>query len=301
MPISFIAGLLTLSVIPFSTLPMIAFLTSLMVALSTSPIIIHPNTLLPCDPMFFFPISINTIEAFNVSILFSSTVPINIYSNADLDKERIILENKNKAGVYQFINLLTGNSYVGSSTNLSRRFGQYFNYNYISPVNRRNIIYSSILKNGYSNFSIIILEYCEIKDTLNREQFYIDIIGPTMNILQRAGNSLGCNHTEETKAKMSVAKSGEKNPMLSIDRTGTHNPMFGKIHTAQTKEKMSIVKGTAIYVYDTQGSLAYIFSSARKAAEFFDCSYPTILKFARNGLLFKERWILFTSITGDNQ
>jgi hypothetical protein len=101
--------------------------------------------MLPCD-MFFFSIA-DTIEAFNVSILFSSTVPIKIYLNADLDKERIILENKNKPGVYLFINLLTENSYVGSSTNLSRRFAQYFNY-ISNPVNRRSVIYSSIIKNG---------------------------------------------------------------------------------------------------------------------------------------------------------
>lgn len=233
------------------------------------------------------------IEPSNITLLLSSTVPIKVYFNAELDKERIILDNKNKAGVYQFINLLTGNSYVGSSTNLSRRFGEYFNYNYISsPTRNKSIIYSSIISNGYFNFSIIILEYCEIKDTLNKEQFYIDVIGPTMNILQIAGNSLGYNHTEEAKAKISEAMSGDKNPMFYIDRTGENNPMFGKIHTVQTKAKMSIVKGTAIYVYDTQGSLAYTFSSARKAAKFLNCSYPTILKFAKNGLLFKDKWIL---------
>jgi group I intron endonuclease len=107
-----------------------------------------------------------------------------IYNNSDLDKERIILDNKNKAGVYQFINLLIEESYVGSSTNLSVRFRQYFNYNYISsPTRSKSVIYSSILKNGYSNFSLTILEYCEIKDCINREQFYINLIKPSINIL----------------------------------------------------------------------------------------------------------------------
>ena len=142
------------------------------------------------------------VEAFDISMLLTSTVPIKVYLNAEHNKKRVILENKNKSGVYQFINLLTGNSYVGSSTNLSRRFGQYFNYNYISsPVKRRSIINSSLLKNGYSNFSEIILEYCEIKDTLNQEQFYIDVIGPTMNILKIAGNCLGYKHSEESPAE----------------------------------------------------------------------------------------------------
>jgi hypothetical protein len=47
----------------------------------------------------------------------------------------------------------------------------------------------------------------------------------------------------------------------------------GKNHSLETKTKMSIVKGTAIYVYDTQGSLAYIFSSARKATFWLFLSY----------------------------
>ena len=72
-----------------------------------------------------------SIEPFNIVMLFSNVVPIKIYSNADLNKNLIILENKDKAGIYQFTNLLTGESYIGSSTNLSIRFRQYYNYNYI--------------------------------------------------------------------------------------------------------------------------------------------------------------------------
>jgi hypothetical protein len=69
-----------------------------------------------------------SIEPNNIIILFTSIVPIIIYPNTDLNKEKIILDNKDKAGIYQFINLLTGDSYVGSSINLSKRFRQYFNY-----------------------------------------------------------------------------------------------------------------------------------------------------------------------------
>ena len=79
--------------------------------------------------MFFSSVSLDTLESFNISMLLSSTVPIKIYFNADLNKNTIIQENKDKSGVYQFTNLLTGKSYVGSSTNLSRRFSQYYSYN----------------------------------------------------------------------------------------------------------------------------------------------------------------------------
>lgn len=173
-----------------------------------------------------------SIESFNIVMLFSNVVPIKIYSNADLNKNLIILENKDKAGIYQFTNLLTGESYIGSSTNLSIRFRQYYNYNYISsPARGKSIIYLSILNNGYSNFSLTILEYCDIKDTINREQFYIDLIKPTMNILQIAGNSYGYKHTEDSLEKMSIIK---KNTYL-----GPGNNFYGKSHTPENKKLLS--------------------------------------------------------------
>nr|YP_010194545.1 hypothetical protein LK181_mgp17 [Linnemannia amoeboidea]QZZ81284.1 hypothetical protein [Linnemannia amoeboidea] len=168
------------------------YLTSVIAEISTYSTFISPDT---------------SIESFNIIMLFSSIVPIIIYPNTDLNKDKIILENKDKAGIYQFTNLLIGDSYIGSSTNLSKRFRQYYNYNFISsPIRSKSIIYSSILRNGYSNFSLTILEYYEIKDILNREQFYIDLIKPSMNILQVAGNSLGYKHTKDSLEKMSIIK-----------------------------------------------------------------------------------------------
>ena len=67
-------------------------------------------------------IDLNIIEPFDMIILLSNTVPIKIYHNTDLNNNIIIQENNKKTGIYQFINLLTGKSYVGSSIYLSRRF-----------------------------------------------------------------------------------------------------------------------------------------------------------------------------------
>jgi excinuclease UvrABC nuclease subunit len=51
------------------------------------------------------------------------------YSNSDLDKIQILSDNKNKSGVYCFTNRTNGQKYVGSSTNLRKRFLDYFNTN----------------------------------------------------------------------------------------------------------------------------------------------------------------------------
>lgn len=60
----------------------------------------------------------------------------------------------------------------------------------------RSFIYSSVLKNGYSNFKLDILEYCKKQDLLVREQFYIDKLKPGYNILKTSYSSLGFKHRE---------------------------------------------------------------------------------------------------------
>jgi group I intron endonuclease len=43
-----------------------------------------------------------------------------------------------------------------------------------------------LLKYGYSNFSIDILEYCELNVLIEREQYYINHLKPEYNIYKRA-------------------------------------------------------------------------------------------------------------------
>lgn len=65
----------------------------------------------------------------------------------------------------------------------------------------RSIIYTALLKYGYSNFSLEILEYCKPEVAIEREQFYINLLKPEYNILQVAGSPLGRMRTKETKKK----------------------------------------------------------------------------------------------------
>jgi group I intron endonuclease len=88
------------------------------------------------------------------------------------------------------------------------------------------VICRALLKHGYSNFNLEILEYCDSKNLIVREQYYIDLLKPEYNILKKAGSLLGFKHREETIAKMSISKAGEKNPMFGI--IGEKHPMFGK-------------------------------------------------------------------------
>jgi group I intron endonuclease len=105
----------------------------------------------------------------------------------------------------------------------------------------------------------------------------------------------GKAHSAETKAKISEALSGENNPMYG--KTDENNPFYGKTHTPESKAKMSASKGGTIYVYNSdKSSLVNSFASARKAGEYFNCTHKTIKRYSKNGLIFKEQWILSTSL-----
>jgi mRNA-degrading endonuclease YafQ of YafQ-DinJ toxin-antitoxin module len=60
----------------------------------------------------------------------------------------------------------------------------------------------------------------------------------------------------------------------------------------EIKAKISNTKGTSIYVYSKDHKLESSFSSARECAKFFNVSKDTILRYAVNEKLFKEKWIL---------
>jgi group I intron endonuclease len=53
------------------------------------------------------------------------------------------------------------------------------------------VIHRTLLKYGYSAFSLYILEYCNKEDLISREQYYLDLYKPEYNVLKIAGSSVG--------------------------------------------------------------------------------------------------------------
>lgn len=65
---------------------------------------------------------------------------------------------------------------------------------------RKSLIYSAILKYDHVNFSLDILEYCEIDVLIEREQYYINLLKPEYNILKLANSRLGSKQSKTTKS-----------------------------------------------------------------------------------------------------
>lgn len=120
--------------------------------------------------------------------------PVKSYLDADISKELIIKENKNQSGVYRWTHKKSGQSYIGSSINLNKRFINYYSFKYITDPKKTKLIHKALLKYGYSAFKLDILEYCKPENLINREQYYLDLFKPNLNILTIAGSKLGSEH-----------------------------------------------------------------------------------------------------------
>lgn len=119
----------------------------------------------------------NNKEYNNISI-----IPVIRYTNADLHKSIIYQDNIGKSGIYRWINNLNGKSHVGSSISLSYKLNMYYSLYSLREVRGSIIIQRALLKYGYSNFTLDILEYCELDVLIEREEYYINLLKPEYNI-----------------------------------------------------------------------------------------------------------------------
>jgi len=127
---------------------------------------------------------------------------------------------------------------------MGKRLKNYFNISFLENEIKKNksLIYRALLKYGYSQFSLEILEYCEPEKCIVREQYYLNLLPHEYNILPNAGSLLGFRHSEEARANRAAAMKGENNPMYgrkithseetrakqAASHKGENNPMYGK-------------------------------------------------------------------------
>jgi len=139
----------------------------------------------------------------------SSLNRVKSYDNADSMKLQILKENCDKSGIYHWTNKINGKTYVGRSINLYTRFKSYFSISHLMHPSKKNIIiYNVLLKYGYSQFKLEILEYCDKDIIISRKQYYLDLLNLEYNILKDAGTLLGFKHFDLTKAF--ISKKNEK-------------------------------------------------------------------------------------------
>jgi group I intron endonuclease len=210
-----------------------------------------------------------------------------------LEIQKILKEDlKNKSGIYGFACKTTNKLYIGSSIDLSSRF---YEHTYGSRSNI--LLQNAINKYNLQDFIFIVFEYCEPKDLISQEQFYLDALKPQYNILKTAGSSLGYKHTKESLIKMSITHQGyshsiESKAKISYAMSGNKHPMFGK-----TGENNPGSKKVYIYLFDLNTKKIMLhksFNTCIKAALYFSCSTRTLSRYLDKNILYKKQWILST-------
>jgi len=163
--------------------------------------------------LFFYYDSLNSCCLLSLAAI----IPIKIYSNAEADKDLILKENTNKSGIYMWKNIINDKQYIGSAIDLSKRLSFYYSTTYMEDALTRSNshIYRALLKNGYENFSLTILEYCFPEKCIERED--LSSLPHEYNILP--GSWLGHKHSDETKKIISESKKGKPRPSGSPYQT----------------------------------------------------------------------------------
>jgi len=86
---------------------------------------------------------------------------------------------------------------------------EYYNVNRL--LNEKSMaINIALLKYGYTNFSLTILDICDIDDLMSREKHFFEVYSPEYNILKIPGSpnrGSGWKHSEATIEKMRNAAS----------------------------------------------------------------------------------------------
>ena len=180
---------------------------------------------------------------------------------------------------------------------LERRLREYFNINYLE---RKETMYicRSLLLNGYSNFSLEILEYCDPSLLLKREKWYFELLKPQYNISKEPGSPmLGRNHSEEAKTLISEARKGQNHPLFGQNhseetQTKMSEAHKGKTLSEETKAKISEARGQVVEVLDIETNEKTTYSSGRQAAKALGCDQKTVCYYIKSKKLFQGRYLI---------
>lgn len=154
------------------------------------------------------------------------------------------------SGIYKIVNKINFKFYIGSSSNIDRRWKKH-----LSEL-RKGKHYNSYLQNsfnkyGESSFHLEIIE--ETTNLMEREQHFLDSLQPYSPIgynirLKSSGGDGITNNPNRRKILKNIKNAVIKRYKnmtqkdkqdLSNKYSGKNNPFYGKTHSDETKRKLS--------------------------------------------------------------
>jgi group I intron endonuclease len=120
-----------------------------------------------------------------------------------------------KSGIYQIKNLTTGKFYIGSATNVNKRFTQHKD-DLRKGVHDNRYLQNAWNKYGEQDFAFSVLEYCEKDKLLKLEQSWFNWTdccnrNKGYNINPNAGSNLGIKFSYDARVNMSNGQKANLN------------------------------------------------------------------------------------------
>lgn len=202
---------------------------------------------------------------------------------------------ENKAAIYVFMKIRSETRYyVGSSIKLNKRLRDHrYSVIYWSSDKKNKsgspIFYNSVIKYGWKHFQFAVLEYIDLsnvtdikekrKNILDKEQFYLDLLKPSLNISKTAGSPLGVKCSENFSINMSKARRGTK-----YVKTKIRVSIASKAIPSEARLYMSSrSKGISVKIFDQSNNLLFEFPSIAKTAKHFGVVSSTIRTILKTG------------------
>lgn len=146
-------------------------------------------------------------------------------------------------GIYLIRNNVTGDCYVGQSTNIPKRIIEHFRTDRKKPSR----VQRQVIQYGRENFSVDLLDKCSTPQELDeREVYWINTIQPSLNIREGGRKNGIFSLSEETK-KLLSEKSKQQFAALSEEEKQTQlnrltGPPKGHPVSNATREKLRIAR-----------------------------------------------------------
>lgn len=156
----------------------------------------------------------------------------------------------NQSGIYKIINKINQKIYIGSSKNIRKRWKAHRNL--LNKEKHYNeYLLSAYKKYGKENFIWEVIEFVNVNNLQEREQYWINFYGSSdrtkgYNLCPAAYSNLGLKHTDESRLNMSLAHLGYK-------------------HTIESRKKISESQYKSVYQFDLKGNFIQKYNSLLEA------------------------------------
>ena len=201
---------------------------------------------------------------------------------------------ENKSGIYKITflpcRLFT---YYGSSNNIGRRI----KYHYYNTGKQQTYLGNFVKLFGWSAFSVILIEECNLNKLQEREDWYLNKFKPLLNYMTKSYSDIRKIKKMSifTKSKISNSLKGQVHNLevkkrMSLSRSGENNYYYGKRLDSKTLNAAHKVKGKLIYVYFEKDKYLVNnapFISMRETAKYLPINTGTLKRKLDTGIPFK--------------